>query len=172
MSELVGRTLELLAESKDGFVSATKNIFNTRTMATLKIRDLSVGDWVQDMGGNYRKVEGIWQDRNFSYQVDCNLDGAIGTITPCKLHPIPITAKILEKNGWSSDGMYATLRIDEHRHLEYYFHEHRLRKYYCGVDEWQNHAKVNVITFAVHCYSVHQLQRALSLANIDKEITL
>lgn len=141
-------------------------------MATLKISELSVGDWVQDMGGNYRKVEGIWQGRNFSYQVDCNHDGAIGTITPCNLHPIPITAEILEKNGWSSDGMYATLRMDEHRHLEYYFHEHRLRKYYCGVDEWQNHAKVTNITFAAHCYSVHQLQHALRLAGVDKEIVM
>jgi hypothetical protein len=68
--------------------------------------------------------------------------------------------------------MYAFLRIDEHLHLEYYYHEHRLRKWYCGVDEWQNHAKVNDITFAVHCYSVHQLQHALRLAGVDKEINL
>ena len=88
------------------------------------------------------------------------------------IHPIPITAEILEKNGWSNDGMYATLRIDEHRHLEYYYHEFRLRKWYCGVDEWQNHAKVSDITFAAHCYSVHQLQHALRLAGGDKEINL
>jgi hypothetical protein len=42
MSELVCRTLELLAESKDAFTSAFKNIFNTKTMATLKISDLMV----------------------------------------------------------------------------------------------------------------------------------
>lgn len=141
-------------------------------MAILKISDLSVGDWVQDMGGNYTKVVGIWQGSNFSYQVDCLRGDKADTIPPCNLHPIPITAEILEINGWSSDGMYATLRIDEHRHLEYYFHEHRLRKYYCGVDEWQNHAKVTDITFAAHCYSVHQLQHALRLAGIDKEINL
>lgn len=28
------------------------------------------------------------------------------------------------------------------------------------------------ITFAVHCYSVHQLQHALRLAGVDKEINL
>lgn len=38
------KTLELLADTKGCFVSAIKNIFNTRTMATLKISDLSVGD--------------------------------------------------------------------------------------------------------------------------------
>ena len=172
MSELVGRTLELLAESKDAFASAVKNIFDRKTMAILKISDLSVGDWVQDNYDNYIKVAGIWQDGNLNYQVDILRDGRIGTVVPCNIHPIPITAEILEKNGWSTDGMYAFLRIDEHRHLEYYYHEHRLRKYYCGVDEWQNHAKVTDITFAVHCYSVHQLQHALRLAGVDKEINL
>lgn len=44
MSELVCKTLELLAESKGGFLSAVKNIFNTKTMVTLKISALSVGD--------------------------------------------------------------------------------------------------------------------------------
>lgn len=47
MSELVCKTLGLLAENKGSFVSAVKNIFNTRTMATLKISELSVGDWVR-----------------------------------------------------------------------------------------------------------------------------
>lgn len=137
-------------------------------MATLKISDLSVGDWVRYDGKEY--------------QVQC-VDAMSEIVTLfgyCEqreesagnLRSIPITAEILEKNGWSSDGMYARLRIDEQLHLEYYFHEHRLRKYYCGVDEWQNHAKVTDITFAAHCYSVHQLQHALRLAGVDKEINL
>ena len=47
MSELVCKTLELLAETKGAFASAVKNIFDTKTMATLKTSDLSVGDWVK-----------------------------------------------------------------------------------------------------------------------------
>lgn len=89
-----------------------------------------------------------------------------------KVKPISITAEILEANGWRNDGMYARLRIDEHLHLEYYYHEHRLRKYFYGVDEWQNHAKVSDLTFSAHCYSVHQLQHALRLAGVDKEIVM
>ena len=151
----------------------------------IKISDLSVGDWVYHddivFGREIAKVHRLNNDEN-SETIGIKVyrsDGAFGVVgyiwtspTQGDLHPIPITAEVLEKNGWSSDGMYATLRIDEHRHLEYYFHEHRLRKYYCGVDEWQNHAKVNDITFAVHCYSVHQLQHALRLAGVDKEINL
>ena len=143
-------------------------------MATLKISDLSVGDWVfYDKGNTPYSIRNIYRtgiqdcvvlnDEKYS-------DGVIAFVD--RLTPIPITAEILEKNGWSTDGMYAFLRIDEHLHLEYYHHEHRLRKYYCGVDEWQNHAKVNDITFQAHCYSVHQLQHALRLAGVDKEINL
>jgi hypothetical protein len=143
-------------------------------MATLKISDLSVGDWVYY--GNGTTPYSIRSVYNTGVQ-ECVVlndsyfpEGVIAFFD--RLKPIPITAEILEKNGWSTDGMYAFLRIDEHRHLEYYYHEHRLRKYYCGVDEWQNHAKVYDITFAVHCYSVHQLQHALRLAGVGQEINL
>ena len=51
-------------------------------MATLKISDISVGDWVQNDYGDYVKVEGIWQGSNFNYQVDILRDGRTGTIVP------------------------------------------------------------------------------------------
>lgn len=140
-------------------------------MTTLRISDISVGDWVHhdfyelDMrvitiyGDNKR----IIAESSSGYGVTCHLD---------HFSPIPITAEILEKNGWSFDGMYARLRITEYSHLEFYFHEHRLRKYCHGVDEWENHAKVTNITFAAHCYSVHQLQHSLRLAGVEKEINI
>ena len=142
-------------------------------MATLKISDLSVGDWVRYKGKEYTIAAIYMAAEGYPHEVALTCQGiCCGCAYIDYLEPIPITAEILEKNGWSTDGMYAFLRIDEHRQLEYYYHEHKLRKYYCGVDEWQNHAKVNDITFAVHCYSVHQLQHALRLAGLDKEINL
>lgn len=152
-------------------------------MATLKISELSVGDWVRYED----RICQIAEISHLTYTFGCKEMRSVPSVTlyyeddmptyqesvPLKdIHPIPITAEILEKNGWSTDGMYATLRLTENSHLEYYYHEHRLRKYYCGVDEWQNHAKVTDITFAAHCYSVHQLQHALRLAGVDKEINL
>lgn len=139
-------------------------------MATLKISDLSVGDWVRVINQFDAQIDGY-----HSGSGSLSLKTRQGNLVHYRLedmHPIPITAEILGKNGWSSDGMYATLRIDEYLHLEYYYHEHRLRKYYCGKDEWQNHATVTDITFAVQCYSVHQLQHALRLAGVDKEVNL
>ena len=147
-------------------------------MATLKISDLSVGDWVQvilnkcDYGEPDTFKAKVLTVVNNSVGVGYDNSGIVMSALVEDLQPIPITAEMLEKNGWSTDGMYAFLCIDEHLHLEYYYHEHRLRKYFCGVDEWQNHAKVNDITFSAHCYSVHQLQHALRLAGVNKEINL
>lgn len=140
-------------------------------MAELKICDLSVGDWVLNRKGFPTKVQVITSEGNMRCGEDAKPEHSVH-IWITDVSPIPITPEILEKNGWSTDGMYAFLRIDEHLHLEYYYHEHRLRKYYCGKDEWQNHAKVNDITFAAHCYSIHQLQHAMRLAGVDKEINL
>lgn len=142
-------------------------------MATLKISELSVGDWVMVEWPDGERWRGRLTRLSVTGGVEVRC--ANGKHVRCSsdfISSIPITPEILEKNGWSNDGMYAILRIDEHRHIEYYYHEHRLRKYCCVVDEWQNHAKVNDITFAVHCYSVHQLQHALRLAGVDKEINL
>lgn len=83
------------------------------------------------------------------------------------LEPIKLTSEILIANGWFSDGCYARYNIDEYLYLEFYFHESRLRKYYEGVDEWQNHAKVKEITFQTTCYSVHELQHALRMLRMD-----
>ena len=137
-------------------------------MATLKISDLSVGDWVRYDGKEY--------------QVQC-VDGLSEIVTLfgyCEqreesagnLRPIPITAEILEKNGWTSDEMCAEMRITEYSHLEYYFREHRLREWVSREAGWLPGEIVTSITFAAHCYNVHQLQHALRLAGVDNEINL
>ena len=141
-------------------------------MSKIRVEELSIGYWVQDKNGKYAQILGIenWSD---GYVLNVRINGVdVGCVPASSAHPIPITPEILETNGWRNDGMYAILRIDEYLYLEYYYHEHRLRKWYCGIDEWANHAKVNDITFQAHCYSVHQLQHALRLAGVNKEITL
>lgn len=140
-------------------------------MATLKISDLSVGDWVKYGDAPYRVYSldesGVVKARNGNGTKPRYLEADIS-----EFEPLPITPQILEDSGMTNDGQYAIKRIDDHLHLEYYYHEHRLRKWYCGVDEWNNHARVNDIVFQAHCRSVHQLQHALRLAGADKEIEL
>lgn len=140
-------------------------------MATLKISDLSVGDWVQDNYGDYVKVAGIWQGCNFNYQVDILRDGRIGTIVPCNLHPIPITAEILEKNGLfrHEEDTDNPQRIVLSNHFI-------MARTYTDVDWWRVQIYDEEIAgeelFSGIIYSVHQLQHALRLAGIDKEINL
>lgn len=140
-------------------------------MATLKISDLSVGDWVQNNYGDYVKVAGIWQGSSFNYQVDIHRNGVIGTILPCNLHPIPITAEILEKNG-----LYRHERDDDNPErivLSNYF---IMARTWTDVDWWRvliyDEEIPSKELFNGIIYSVHQLQHALRLAGIDKEINL
>ena len=130
----------------------------------MKAKELMTGDWV------------CLEDDPKPRQVDFIRTGEVGLywnkiVTPPYIKPIPITPEILEKNGFKGDG-YAILILDEQTYLDYYYYEHRLRKHWCGVDEWENHSKVNDITFKCNCYYVHELQHALRLCGIEKEIEL
>lgn len=140
-------------------------------MATLKISDLSVGDWGQDNYGDYVKVAGIWQGCNLNYQVDIHRDGAIATILPCNIHPIPITPEILEANGWEKGQrgeFYHYLRLDKNSTL--YVH--------ASTNGWR--VEITYDAAGILCtthlmpdvVSIHQLQNALRLAGVEKEINL
>lgn len=116
---------------------------------------------------NHMQVDGIYKKSGAYYAVlSSDLSADVD-----KVEPIRLTREILEKNGF--DGMpYAYLKIEDDKWLEYYYHEHRLRKFWSGIDEWNNHAKVTEITFQCSCNYVHELQHALRLCNIDKTIEL
>lgn len=163
MSELICRTLKLLAETKGGFLSAVKNIFNTRTMTT-KISDLSVGDWVHhdfyelDMrvitiyGDNKR----IIAESSSGYGVTCHLD---------HFNPIPITPEILEANGFVKNGEYnewSRGNWDDIPFIGISLSRQSVRVKNLGTDIFLENKVVYV----------HQLQHALRLAGVDKEINL
>ena len=136
-------------------------------MATLKISDLSVGDWVRYDGKEY--------------QVQC-VDGMSEMVTLfgyCEqreesagnLRPIPITAEILEKNGFvrgQRGSFYHYLRLDKNRTL--YIH--------ASTNGWRVEITYDAagILRTTHLMpdmnSVHQLQHALRLAGVEKEINL
>ena len=169
MSELVCRTLELLAENKDGFVSAVKNIFNTRTMATLKINDLSVGDWVYYKEGNTPySIRSIYR----TGMQDCVVlndekysDGVIAFVD--RLTPIPITAEMLVKNGFGkkTSTQDQLLRIVEpNGNMPFIGYRWDSRRVIIERD--------NDYMLRVKAEYIHQLQHVLRLAGIDKEINL
>lgn len=144
----------------------------------MDITKLMIGDWVW-CGSNYGKVAEIFilhdsllitvNNRRNKYFEEVNPFEV--TTGAEDIRPIPLTTEILEKNGFIGDG-YGILNIDDNSYLEYYYHEHRLRKYWRGIDEWDNHNEVKDITFQCHCYYFHEFQHALKLCGIKKEITL
>lgn len=166
MSEFVCRTLKLLAESKGAFASAIKNIFNTRTMATLKVSDLSVGDWVR-YRENICTIDSIYPAANgFPDEVALlSKNVYLGVRYVSELQSIPITPEILEANGFVKNGEYNEWSIGDWDGIPFIgisLSRQSMRIKYLGTDIFLENKEVYV----------HQLQHALRLAGIDKEINL
>lgn len=83
--------------------------------------------------------------------------------------PIPITAEILVKNGFKWDGMYAYLEIDDTSFVTWYKHEGLVRKHY---EHRENKGIETIFQSSPGIVYVHQLQHALRLAGVEKEIEL
>lgn len=126
-------------------------------MAT-KISDLSVGDWVRvinqfdaQIDGYHRESGSLSLKTRQRHLVHYRLED---------IRPIPITPEILEANGWKC--------IEEDADAAFYgdptsslFHTKGTFRYNFATPE------VSVV-----CHSIHQLQHALRLAGVEKEINL
>lgn len=144
----------------------TNFVLKLLTMAEIKIRDLSIGDWVRYRDREWQVCSlyqftgevGLWRkDSQFCEYVS-------------DLSPIPLTPEILEKNGFER-GEYSEIRV---------YNEWE-------IGEWSNPPYVSVrldidrqvirvtnrgrdMFIADKEVYVHQLQHALRLAGVGKEI--
>lgn len=132
----------------------------------INIKELSVGNWVKFPHG-IDKIDELCRWAN---------SAATATNRPVStesLEPIPITPEILEKNGWKyhaplSDypADYVTI-IDEYQIMATYLDEERL---WCFTIHSDNEKIRTINQFNIHY--VHQLQNALTLCGIIKNIGL
>lgn len=152
----------------------------------MKENEIQIGDWVR-YRYNDRNGEEIVKD----FQVD-HLDrlgraiyvwgkelGNVGRVN--QIEPIPLTPEILEKNGfrwtgsgdstgmlstpWGFDGIRYNIYVGlKKKTIEVHSAHPELR-----TDSWR---KVNKVSLEVCGCFVHELQHALRLCKIDKEITL
>lgn len=123
----------------------------------MDIRDLSIGDWVLDGNNNPAQILAIenWSD---GYVLNVRIkDIGIGVVVITRVRPIPITQEILEKNGISK-----TYEGDEY--AVYKGEGFNVTEYYTELWEFERHRNRLMIR------NVHQLQHALRLAGIEKEI--
>lgn len=140
-------------------------------MATLKISDLSVGDWVGVRCGtkiNAFKVEEI-RFNNIIHKYVALLNNKSYGLPTTELHPIPITAEILEKNGW---------KLSKSNWFEFEDGEWKINiwigKSKCNIEISQKR-EIYMSTYAdiqVVKSNINTLQHALRLAGVDKEINL
>lgn len=136
-------------------------------MATLNISDLSVGDWVRYRDREW-EVCSIYQ---FTEEVGLFRKGSQICESIEDIESIPITAEILERNGFTRGqrgDFYHYLRLDKNRTL--YIH--------ASTNGWRAEITYDAagILRTTHLVpdmnSVHALQHALRLAGVDKEINL
>lgn len=152
-------------------------------MATLKISDLSVGDWVRYDDRICQIAEIHQLSYNFGSKEICSFpqvtlyyEDDMPTYqesVPFKdIHPIPITAEILGKNGWrilekevlGEDYEYEggeRVWDDENRSIEICEEKQEVFWY-----SWSNEYYMWRLEY------VHQLQHLIRLAGVDKEINL
>ena len=134
-------------------------------MAEIKISELSIGDWISDKNGIVAQVRGIecWSNE---YVVNVRTKaGTITSLTEEGVCPIPLTPEILEKNG-----------------LEYVDDDNDAVIFLCcdmfwarlcvGDTFWQVgiHSDDRLDAVVCNVKHTHQLQHALRLAGVEKEI--
>lgn len=125
----------------------------------LSSKDLMIGDWLQDSFGNIGQVYRLDPGRVHLRLLQERPQDEEYIVHD--IEPIPLTPEILEKNGLANDYYGSYFKEDEHMLLEISTSEDCI--------SW---------TINTHEYGilkleyVHQLQHALKLCGIDKEIEL
>lgn len=131
-------------------------------MAEIKIRELSIGDWVnQKMNDGAYQVQ--WLEREIVGLIQhtgTEEDGSIRlTAVPLSfIKPIPLTPEILEKNGFVEN-------------CGRWYNSEALMEFEQYKDGWCR--TINCGEYSVYFIKyVHQLQHALRLAGVEKEIEI
>lgn len=125
-------------------------------MQKLKITDIAIGDWVM-VKGKAVKVESLGKIRDY-----VELEGSLALCHIKVVQPIPITPEILEKNGFEiceGDWIGHDYRCIVQQHGGYWDVLSSKRGYYRTI-------RID----GLEC--VHELQHAIRLAGIEKEIEL
>lgn len=129
----------------------------------MKASELQIGDYVL-VEGKPRRVEAITK-KKIGYHTDNKY-----RLHYAKLHqiePIEITKELLAESGFVENACYWDYRIDEHNRLTYYFHEHRVQRYWYGKDEWEKNSYIRDVAFMSQCWYLHQLQQACRMCNVE-----
>lgn len=132
-------------------------------MAEIKISELSIGDWVMNLYANKpSRVIGLRPMFQDTYEIIAVSDDTQYMLIEDKeLHnfePIPLTPEILEKNGFEIVDESADFQLYGSPECSIFFTKGTVRY------------RLETPQASVVCWNVHQLQHALRLAGVEKEI--
>ena len=122
----------------------------------MKANELMLGDWVNTPNGISRviyiaKYSGIYTD---------NTNIGEKLYSPYEINPIPLTPKILEKNGFERSKVF----------VEWKYENDDVYMIYKPFPYFKIQMEECVVAFP--CEYIHELQHALRLCGIEKEITI
>ena len=126
-----------------------------------------VGDWV-DFYHPYESEKKIVTRHRVTEIFECGLVGISNHPNPVHadhIEPIKITQEILEKNGWIEDGYFYRAKDGSYIHLGQLFEHATFSCEKHGINR-------EVATSPSMLMYVHQLQQAMRICGIKKEIEL
>ena len=134
----------------------------------MNAKELMIGDWVYYKNDNkYHQISSVNMQRDGSVLIAIENDLSFDYM----FEPISLTPEILEKNGFEK--VYDKYKLPNYRikwnsYTDLYF------TVFTGVDGYWNPIGLNVITGGIPATVdyVHQLQNALRLCGIKKEIVV
>lgn len=141
------------------------------TMEKIKVEDLGIGDWVKMEDEHYQIYHltlagDVYGHRKVNITSSEEVfDGSIADVCP-----IPITAEILEKNGWSEFSDYHNswkLDIASDKRVWMFKNSHDWTFQVMSWGLGHNHSVAKA-----YIKDIHELQHALRLAKVGKEIVL
>lgn len=123
----------------------------------MKIQELSIGDWVRYIpNGGYAQVESVSKKGNITLEGE----DFVGIAGLDNLAYIRLTPEILKKDGWYNDKVDPNFFATD----EVYLYNHE--------DVWRLRPKSTELLIVVDVKHVHELQNALRLLGVEKEIEL
>lgn len=134
-------------------------------------KDLMIGDWVMYNPNVFIEDEYETAKEWFPTQINSGEDIDLA-IEGC-YSPIPLTPEILEKNGFAKSTPPPGI------HAKCYDLDNKEEKYHLTIANYNKHKRLLLDVdsedsecFNIKCDYVHQLQHALRLCGIEKEIIL
>ena len=131
----------------------------------INIKELSIGNWIRNTNGNIGKVIGITEQGEvivrYSENSTCYSE-------PRVLESVEITPEILEKNGWE----VRVSDIKPKKWIAFFWENASITHDFVDEDKMFAIIYSDEGEMRLEIRYVHQLQNALTLCGIDKEIEL